>query len=413
VRRNPSSGQLNVGSGVDEYWSNGTATYLSTFWKETPPQLYLGTTMRNENSTCHHASSTCDHVSGTVPYRSPNCEERGDTRSAYVNVALKSVLAGSLSGLVSTALFHPFDVLRTKMQTSTSLMSSKASATVLTTASRDSAMTPGNRLAGPWSIFTYTMKNGGVRALYTGIKPVLIAQAGYKATVFTVNNLAINMLVEWKTQEQYKVGIFQPYELSSFDTFLCGAIGGAVNAAALVAPVEFVRNQQISHHSRISSVKGMTSITFTSSMKGPMDILKSTVRIHGIQRLWHGTGVTVLRDSLGCGAFFALFEMSKERIAPTFGGRESSGTILASGALAGLGYWAFALPLDTLKTLVQTGAANSAREIILSSVERDGLLRTVQGVFRGWQLAFGRGAPAAAVTLTVYTAAYKFCGCFC
>jgi len=378
----------------DEYWSNGITTHLN---------------IQQEHV---HSSQTPSFPDGdqTAGASSNLSLNNGGGGRRETNLALKSILAGSVSGAVSTLFFHPFDVLRTKMQSTASLITAESTAAVSAGASRAGVVsTPITSSTGPVAVLAHTFKNGGFRALYTGLKPVLVAQAGYKATVFTVNNLTKKFLLEWKTMEQYKIGNFVPYEITIADTFICGATGGAVNAAALVAPVEFVRNQQISHHSKISSLHGMSSKKLISSMKTPLDIFKKTVKQKGFLGLWQGTGVTVLRDSLGCGCFFVAFEVGKDRLAPFFGGRDSMGTIMASGALAGWGYWLCALPLDTMKTLIQTGAARSARDIIQSSVGKEGAMVTLKGLFRGWQLAFGRGAPAAAVTLGTYTAIYELC----
>eukprot|EP00557_Chaetoceros_sp_GSL56_P007977 CAMPEP_0176490612 /NCGR_PEP_ID=MMETSP0200_2-20121128/7967_1 /TAXON_ID=947934 /ORGANISM="Chaetoceros sp., Strain GSL56" /LENGTH=56 /DNA_ID=CAMNT_0017887937 /DNA_START=1158 /DNA_END=1325 /DNA_ORIENTATION=- len=54
------------------------------------------------------------------------------------------------------------------------------------------------------------------------------------------------------------------------------------------------------------------------------------------------------------------------------------------------------LPLDALKTLVQTGKANSALDTFSLLIQRDGIVKTAAQLYRGWQLAFGRGAPSAA-----------------
>ena len=77
--------------------------------------------------------------------------------------------------------------------------------------------------------------------------------------------------------------------------------------------------------------------------------------------------------------------------------------------MAGFGYWFASLPLDSLKTLVQTGKSTSALETVKYLIERDGVYGGISQLYRGWQLAFGRGSPAAAVTLTTYSAVYSFC----
>lgn len=315
------------------------------------------------------------------------------------NIALKSILSGSIAGIASTCLFHPADVLRTKIQ-SAGFSPSRSG-----TGGSNHTGGGGGGVAGkptrPLATLMNTFRNGGVRALYTGVTPVLGAQAVYKACVFSVNNVTMSKITAYKTRDG---GTYTP---TLFDIWFCGVCGGCVNGTAFVSPVEFVRNQQIALHSRASTAEGTSSEAMRRKMKTPIDIIRQTLRREGILGLWRGTGVTVLRDSLGCGGFFVMNELGKRCLGPHLGGRESKATFLAAGACAGWGYWAFALPLDTLKAIVQTGGASSAREILIVSIERDGLARTCTLLLRGWQLAFGRGAPSAAITLTVYSTLYE------
>mmetsp|Transcript_19681 Transcript_19681/g.24827 ORF Transcript_19681/g.24827 Transcript_19681/m.24827 type:complete len:110 (+) Transcript_19681:3-332(+) len=83
---------------------------------------------------------------------------------------------------------------------------------------------------------------------------------------------------------------------------------------------------------------------------------------------------------------------------------------LGSGAMAGLGYWVTSLPLDALKTLVQTGRAPSAFQTVKVLVKRDGIMQAYSQLYRGWPLAFSRGSASAAVTLTTYSYVFSFCG---
>lgn len=397
---------------IDEYWTNGVTTLLSVYKADSKESSTRGCSLIKPLSSTQTQNISSEMGSATLTPKDRSTGGRDGSHRSESNVAVKSIVAGSVSGIISTLFFHPFDVLRTKMQSASPVAASASSAVSSGSAS---AVRSGASAAhvsvsgGPVTVFVHTVRNGGIRALYTGLQPVLAAQAGYKATVFAVNNVTRKALVEWKTSERRKVGLFQRYDLTRVDVFLCGATGGAVNAALLVAPVEYVRNRQIAHHTRISTGKGLSSESLSLATRGAFDTVQRTVNKHGLPGLWRGAGVTVLRDFLGCGGFFVMYEIGRDHLAPIFGSKDCTGTVMTSGALAGWGYWAFAMPLDTLKTLVQTGKAKSAREAVASSIEREGALATARNLFHGWQMAFGRGAPAAAVTLASYTAVYDFC----
>lgn len=331
-----------------------------------------------------------------------------------------SLLAGVIAGMTSCTLFHPFDVIRTKMQASTKISQYGAlssvdklrqgqTAAILTNAAPSSIHSTQQHISStssPLQVISHTIRNGGLKAFYTGFSFPLMAQAAYKATVFTTNRLSQNFIMDTKNKEQQKNGIFTPYQLKLSDHFTCGAIAGFVNALLFVSPVEFIRNQLIAQHTLIAE----GSLSKSKMMHGPLDVIRNTVKSKGILGLYTGTAVTLLRDSLGCGAFFVNFEIGKKYL-PSITGHDPDSLIVSigSGMMAGFGYWFASLPLDSLKTLVQTGKSTSALDTTKYLVERYGFYAGISQLYRGWQLAFGRGSPAAVVTLTTYSAVYSYC----
>ena len=327
-------------------------------------------------------------------------------------------MAGSLSGITSTLAVYPFDVLRTNIQV---------------------AAFEGKRLT-PLQALRNTVRHGGARALYTGLSVPLTAQAVYKGTVFAVNNVTMQCLIEHNTQERRKVGLGGdgPYQPTLFDRFFCGMVGGGVNAALFVTPVEFIRNQLIVAHSQPQSVKATTSaaaaaatgtagsssartVMASGALQGPVSVWKQ----YGLRGLWKGVGITVARDSIGCGCFFAAMAVCQTLLTPTDtttsslgGSNNNNGAVqpakpslavtVLSGAVAGLAYWVGAMPLDSVKTWVQNGSADSAAAAIRENVAKYGIDGTVRRVLGGWQVAFGRGAPSAAITVATYGTCYSY-----
>merc|ERR1719253_531408 len=86
-----------------------------------------------------------------------------------------------------------------------------------------------------------------------------------------------------------------------------------------------------------------------------------------LRRLYRGMAVTVARDALGCGAYFLAFDLGRRRLEPVLGGH--AGTVLA-GAGAGVGFWAVAMPFDTIKTRVQVGDGITARGVLRDALSR-------------------------------------------
>jgi hypothetical protein len=427
-----------------EYWTNGnTVQYLNM------PSTSTGSTdLHSTDIGVRHSSVNGDvntnseitrhdkmTVSSSLASQSQNQSNAAAvSKSKHRNEVRDSIFAGSIAGMTSCALFHPFDVIRTKMQTSTSI--SSATATAASTSGRGTATataagiltstanpkatirnTSISSSSGPLAVISHTYKNGGMRAFYTGITLPIAAQAMYKSTVLTVNRVSTSMLIDWKSKEQRKIGIFYPYQLNSGDRFLCGAISGAVNALLFVCPVEYVRNQLIHQHTKRAQGKlpttamgtGAAMGTESSYMRGPIDVIRKTIKTKGMFGLWRGAGVTLVRDSIGCGAFFIANDFGEKNISRLTGHEKGSMVnTIGAGFFAGFGYWFVSLPLDALKTLVQTGKASSATDTFSFLIKRDGIAGVGQ-LYRGWQVAFGRGSPSAAVTLTTYSIVYNFC----
>jgi solute carrier family 25 carnitine/acylcarnitine transporter 20/29 len=256
------------------------------------------------------------------------------------------------------------------------------------------------------------------------------AQAVYKGTVFTVNNVAQDFLLGHRTLENHKLGRIMDGELTFMDRFASGCIGGAVNAWLFVTPVELVRNQMIamatasapspSPSSSSQPRPGFNSAAvlrrpasfrrqWQSSPPSSWGVIQSSVRNHGISSLWRGASWSVARDGWGCGWFFVAMHYAQERLTRDLddGSPPGLGVRIVSGGMAGLAYWVAALPLDTVKTWVQSAdlrhGSLSVAESIRSIQRREGATGVVRQLFRGWQVAYGRGIPSAAITMIVYS----------
>lgn len=308
------------------------------------------------------------------------------------NIVRNSIISGSCAGCASTLILYPMDVIRTRLQTGAS------------------------GSTGPIQALKATLEQGGgIRALYTGLTLPLLAQIVYKSNIFTIYNTTEHALIDfrlWQKGLQSNPTPNNPTSILSYtDRALCGITAGAVNGAVFVTPVEYVRNQTIAslHHGRCHQ-NGWEVIRYAINERG------------GISSLWRGMGWTVGRDAWGCGWFFAavagsrdLMQQHQEQL------RLSDWQItLISGANGGLFFWLSSLPLDTMKTWVQselpvhcvsTGSTTvahvSPREILMDTYRQGGLWAVFSQLQRGWQVAYGRGIPSAALTVSIYTFVYN------
>jgi solute carrier family 25 carnitine/acylcarnitine transporter 20/29 len=303
-----------------------------------------------------------------------------------------SLIAGSCSGILSTIILYPMDVIRTKMQT-------------------------GNCGRGPINVLRHTIQHGGIQALYTGMALPLAAQAVYKGTVFFVNDVTQNFICdfrEWRysntssKQQQQQ----QQQKLTLGDKFWSGFMGGAVNGAIFVTPVELVRNQLIAQHTRLatSTIETLPPTTTTErNYRGSWDVIRQTYGVHGIRSLWRGIGWTVARDGIGCGCFFYSIALFQQLLTPV-NESPSLGTKIISGGLAGFAFWVVALPMDSIKTWVQSSELHAKSISVSNSVHKiyieNGVFGVARSLLRGWQVAYGKGIPSAALIVVSYSFVY-------
>lgn len=364
---------------------------------------------------------------------------------------LHSIIAGSCSGITSTLVLYPLDVIRTKMQ-------QQASTTTITIQKSQNRMTNQhhyrNNNHGPIHVIRTTIQQGGgIKALYVGITLPLMAQAIYKGTVFTISNITQQSIMNSRNTKTKQLS----------DQFWGGFVGGAVNGALFVTPVEFVRNQLIA----IQAQQHNHNIHNNNTTKSSWDVIRHAARQYtGISTLWRGISWTIYRDSIGCGCFFYTMAYCQHHIHnlhhndPSISSlsKPSFTTTLISGAMAGLAYWIPALPLDTIKTWVQssnvvinsttTSSTNynhhseSTAGIIKSTTvtkpinqslmsshnpspppphpqfsvyntihtiyKQHGTIGVIQRLYSGWQVAYSRGIPSAAITMTTYTYVHQY-----
>jgi solute carrier family 25 carnitine/acylcarnitine transporter 20/29 len=162
------------------------------------------------------------------------------------------------------------------------------------------------------------------------------------------------------------------------------------------------------------------------AFSGPRDVVSHLLRSQGwaagLQSLFRGTTVTLLRDSVGSFAYFAAYEGIKRRFLSSdssSGGSSSSGSgssgaaaaaaaaaqgpstvaIIAGGAAAGFANWLVALPFDTVKSRIQASMATSAAgggklpgmlAVTRALVQAEGL----GGLYKGLGPAIARAVPA-------------------
>ena len=134
-----------------------------------------------------------------------------------------------------------------------------------------------------------------------------------------------------------------------------------------------------------------------------MGTIRSIISEGGITSLWRGLLPAAARDGPGIGVYLLTFEHCK--LALDKGTSSSNSTIwskLLAGACAGIAFWVVGLPIDTIKANIEASPPSTTWNQLYLQQRQWIQQRGIGHLFRAWPVAFGRGIPSAAVTLTTF-----------
>jgi solute carrier family 25 (mitochondrial carnitine/acylcarnitine transporter), member 20/29 len=146
-------------------------------------------------------------------------------------------------------------------------------------------------------------------------------------------------------------------------------------------------------------IKCLMQVDNSRKYRNFIDCVTKTYRDGGIRSIFRGTGCCALRDVPGNAAYFGAYEYVK-RWSCHLEGREIASTFgtLMAGGCAGVANWIVAIPIDTLKSRLQTapnGTYNGLLDVFQTLVRREG----PAALFRGLSPALLRAFPANAACL--------------
>ncbi|KAJ9608629.1 hypothetical protein H2200_006400 [Cladophialophora chaetospira] len=221
-----------------------------------------------------------------------------------------NAVAGAAGGVVSVLLGQPF----VRLQTSNS--------------------------SNVFRIVSDIFKNEGPLAFYKGALLPFVGVGAAVSIQFSVFHAARQALERLKIKDS----LTPEQRLSNFDHYLAGGAAGVANSI-ISGPVEHVR---IRLQMQPSDTRRLYS--------GPSDCISKISAKAGIQGLFKGQGVAVLREFQAYGCYFVAFEASMKKMAEV-GGKTREGLstweIAPCGALAGIAFWVGSYPLDVVKTKLQ------------------------------------------------------------
>lgn len=252
---------------------------------------------------------------------------------------MESLLIGATGGIVRVFVGFPFDQVKIHLQ------SHREGTTSITTSVKD--------------IYS---KNGMI-GFYQG---------SALSFAFSTFQMSLTFAGKSMTEKHLKDNDLLP-QSKFLRTYVSGMVGGTCHALT-VAPVDFIRIQQV----------WLQETT-----------LMGTLRRANLRYLFHGALPTVIRDSVGMGFFFAVYEkMHGELLKRDLDYRTSS---LVSGSVAGVTWWGSTYPFDVLKTMMQKNPTRYPRMVSAGTVLYNEL--GWKGFFRGLSVCLYRAAVVNAAVL--------------
>ncbi|TQB69111.1 hypothetical protein MPDQ_002329 [Monascus purpureus] len=267
-------------------------------------------------------------------------------------------LAGLSSGLTSSILLQPADLLKTRVQ------QSQQTAALLPTLKAI--------LSSPHPI----------RGLWRGTLPSAIRTGFGSALYFTSLNALRQGLARAETTSASRSSALP--KLSNTANLATGAVA-RVAAGFVMMPVTVIKVRYESDFYAYRSLYGAT---------------RDIVSTEGIRGLFSGFGATAVRDAPYAGLYVLFYEQLKHHVALLGGSMSSTSINFTSGALGAGFATAITNPFDAVKTRLQLmpGKYGNMLRAVRLMVQEDG----VRSLFGGLGLRMARKAMSTALAWTVY-----------
>jgi len=277
---------------------------------------------------------------------------------------LKDLFAGAAGGIAQVLLGQPFDIVKVRLQTTTTYPSALAAAS---------------------SIY----RNEGLLAFYKGTLTPLIGIGACVSVQFGAFHEARRRLEAYNTSKN------RPPTLSYSQYYLAGAFAGVANSV-ISGPIEHVRIRlQTQPH-------GAARL-----YNGPLDCVKKLSAHQGVLAgLYRGEAVTILREAQAYGVWFLTFEylMNADLARNTIERKDMpSWKIAFYGGLAGEALWLASYPFDVVKSKMQSDGFgkemryNGMRDCFAQTWRMEG----ARGFWKGIAPTLLRAMPVSAGTFFV------------
>ncbi|KAI9038485.1 putative mitochondrial carrier protein [Aspergillus affinis] len=221
----------------------------------------------------------------------------------------------------------------------------------------------------------YIWRTEGPRGYVAGALPPLASVTAVRVLNFSTYNAAkhrISRFIERTTGQSPLEQYNQPGSSATLTTlvtfFSAGLIAGLVTAP-LACPFELAKNVVqtsvlVSNRAQASpNAVGDPSLRNKPRL-GTIEAIRQIVQRYGVRGLYTGFKLHTMRDTLGSGLYFSVYETVKQVAAKELGPDKSPfGAPMIAGAICSTVPWFCTYPLDTRKTRAQSVLLGKTSEV--------------------------------------------------
>ncbi|KAJ5665670.1 Mitochondrial carrier protein [Penicillium maclennaniae] len=228
-------------------------------------------------------------------------------------------------------------------------------------------------------VVRYIWRNEGPRGFVAGCLPPLVSVTAVRVMNFTAYNWTKDKL-DCMFKKFTGVSPLEEYNkpgstptISGLSMFITAGLAAGLVSSPLACPFELAKNVvQTSVLMQNRAQAAPDAVRNPSLRNEPrlstVQAIRQIVARHGFRGLYTGFGLHALRDSIGTGLYFSIYETIKQVVVRQLGESQSPfGPPAVAGAICSTLPWFCTYPLDTRKTRAQSVLLGKAQEIASAS----------------------------------------------
>ncbi|KAI6177657.1 hypothetical protein M3Y97_00931900 [Aphelenchoides bicaudatus] len=306
------------------------------------------------------ASATRSVMSSTSTTSTRSTSSKSSS-STHLKDGIIDLAAGTLGGVANVYAGQPLDTVKVKMQTFPKLYSN-------------------------WiGCLRDTFKLDGVRGLYAGTVPALVANVAAvhseNAVLFTAYGYC------QKTVAYLSNGTDDVSKMTSLQNAFSGSLA-AIFAALVLCPTELVKCRLQAQREINPNIKNT-----------PITVCRQMLKTEGVSAFTTGMIPTLAREVPGYFCFFGAYEMCRYLLTPKGQSKDEIGlmkTALA-GSAGGVALWTAIFPADVVKSRMQI-QGGTAKQVTMDVLKNEG----VSGLYKGLTPTLLRTCVASACLFIAY-----------